>query len=323
MAAGGEADVVIEKDSASDAEDKTVAAEIAMADKLAQSPEGRKALEEAHAEAVNDKEQEKLDVEAAKVKAQQEKVDIEAAKVKAQTLAAAKAAARAQREAGQNAGKTGTVAAYGGKPLFQPPGDSKQGVLPVPPAAPSEMGANGAPMPQTPHGFPPTPAFTEIGGQYQNIGQGGTGSQNQQNGPTANGNSMMNLAGYNEAMMREKAAANVAAGPSLEMSVKTCVVHADGVTIIDTGLLPGDDGSVALSSEVMIQIDHFKVHKLWQSWLRKYALTFTQQVGVACTVDGLGRLRVSAQRSENQIFVSLSTGNSLSKPSTVLAAPTC
>ena len=123
MAAGGEADVVIEKeDSASDAEDKTVAAEIAMADKLAQSPEGRKALEEAHAEVVNDKEQ--------------EKVDVEAAKVKAQTLAAAKAAARAQQEAGQNAGKTGTVAAYGGKPLFQPPGDSKQGVVIAPPAAP-------------------------------------------------------------------------------------------------------------------------------------------------------------------------------------------
>ena len=132
MAAGGEADVVIEKeDSASDAEDKTVAAEIAMADKLAQSPEGRKALEEAHAEAVNDKEQGKVDIEAAKVKAQQETVDIEAAKVKAQTLAAAKAAARAQQEAGQNAGKTGTVAAYGGKPLFQPPGGPKQGVLPV------------------------------------------------------------------------------------------------------------------------------------------------------------------------------------------------
>ena len=183
-----------------------MAAEIAMADGLAQSPEGRKALEEAHAEAVNDKEQ--------------EKVDVEAAKVKAQTLAAAKAAARAQQEAGQNAGKTCTVAAYGGKPLFQPPGGPKQGVLPVPPAAPSGMDANGVPLPYTPPGFPPTPGFTEICGQYQNIGQGGTGSQTQQNGPTANGNATMNLAGYNENMMRERAAANVAAGPSLKMSAK-------------------------------------------------------------------------------------------------------
>ena len=218
------------------------------------------------------------------------KADVEATKSKAQTIAAAKAAARAQQEAGQNAGKVGTVAAYGGKLLSQPPGESKQRVLPVPPAPTSEIGANGVPMPQTPHGFPPTPAFTEIGGQYQNIGQGGTGSQTQQNGPTANGNATMNLAGYNEAMMRERAAANIAAGPSLKMIAKTGVLQADGVTIIDTGLLPGDDGSVVLSSEVVIQIDHFKVHKLWQSWLRKYGLSSTQQVGAASTVDGLERL---------------------------------
>ena len=113
---------------------------------------------------------------------------------------------------------------------------------------------------------------------------------------------MMSMVGYNEAMMREKVAANVVAGPSLNMSVKTCVLQADVVTIIDTGLLPGDDGSVVLSSEVMIQIDHFKVHKLWQSWLRKYGLSYTQQVGAASTVDGLERLFFSAQRNENLIL---------------------
>ena len=164
------------------------------------------------------------------------------------------------------------------------------------------MNANDVPMPHTPVGFPPTPGFTEIGGQYQHIGQGGTGSQTQQNGPTANGNATMNLAGYNENMMRERAAANVAAGPSLKMSARTGILQSDGVTIADTGLLSGDDGSVVLSSEVMIQIDHFKVHKLWQSWLRKYGLSSTQQVGAASTVDGLERLFFSAQRSENLIL---------------------
>ena len=74
------------------------------------------------------------------------------------------------------------------------------------------------------------------------------------------------------------------------------------LNIVDIEVLPGDDGTKALNSEVMIQIDHFKVPKLWQSWLRKYDLTSSQQVGAASTVDGLERLFFSAQRNENLIL---------------------
>ena len=39
-----------------------------------------------------------------------------------------------------------------------------------------------------------------------------------------NGGTVVNLAGYNEAMMRERAAASIANGPNPKMSVKACIL---------------------------------------------------------------------------------------------------
>ena len=111
-----------------------------------------------------------------------------------------------------------------------------------------------------------------VGVQFQHINGGEKGEQNMtNNGPT--------LADYNDAM-RRRAAERIGNGATLEMGVHTGILQPDGVTVKYVETLPGLEEKGELSNELMIQIDHFKVPKLWQSWLRKYKLTSIQQVGL-------------------------------------------
>jgi hypothetical protein len=165
-------------------------------------------------------------------------------------------------------------------------------VLPGQPSGPPVGGPGANRLPGTPDGFPPIPKLDVAGGvQLQHINNGGQGEQTMNNnGPT--------LADYNDAM-RRRAADQLGNGASLKMSVHTGILQADGVTVIYAETLAGLEDKRKLSNELMIQIDHFKVPKLWQSWLRKYELYSTNQVGAPVTVEGLDKLFFSAQRSEN------------------------
>jgi hypothetical protein len=55
---------------------------------------------------------------------------------------------------------------------------------------------------------------------------------------------------------------------NLKMNPITGVLQPDGVTITDCADLHVSGEFAVLGHEVMIQVDHFKVPKLWQSWLR-------------------------------------------------------
>ena len=79
------------------------------------------------------------------------------------------------------------------------------------------------------------------------------------------GGTVVNIASYNGAMIRQKVALQAAVRATLKMSAKTVIMQTDGNTIFDTGELPGIEHTEKLNHEVMIQVDHSKVPKLWQS----------------------------------------------------------
>ena len=155
-------------------------------------------------------------------------------------------------------------------------------------------------MPGTPTGTPPPqPFFGGPGGPIQHQNNSGSGTSTQQ---ITGVGTMVNLAGFNDALIRQKAAVQIAAAPTLRMSSNTGILQADGVTIIDTGELPGIDDKEKLNHEVMIQIDYFKAPLLWQCWLRKYGLASTSQIGASCEIGAIDKFFMSAQRNENLIL---------------------
>ena len=89
--------------------------------------------------------------------------------------------------------------------------------------------------------------------------------------------------------------------PDVLMSNITGIIQKDG-TICETSDILGAEDMGESSQGLMLHVNHGKVPRVSQSWLRKYQRCSTSQIGALCDVTELDRYSVSAQRNENVVI---------------------